>query len=178
MKEKYLKFKYFKPAIVLGLITTVICALLIVTSSLLPDTSGELTDKLHKACAELMGEGTFYISEDHAVTFENINKVIFKNEDKSTAFEITVGGFKPPDGITLLIAMNPDGTVRGVIPLQIKDDPGIGTRINDAKFLAQFVNADADSEFDGITGATYSARGVMEAVKIAVKAYENLWVIQ
>jgi electron transport complex protein RnfG len=168
--SKHIKWEYLKPAVVLGVITTVTSAVLIITASLLPDMSGELTEKLRQACIDLMGEGEFQIAES---TPDNINKLIIK-DDGSVAFEITTSGFKPPDGITVLVAMNDNGSVRGVIPTTIKDDPGIGTRVNNPAFLEQFVNADSDSEFDSITGATYSARGVAQAVNIAIEVWREL----
>jgi Na+-translocating ferredoxin:NAD+ oxidoreductase RnfG subunit len=171
--KKYLKFKYLKPAIVLGSITTIISTLLIVTSSLLPDTSNIITERLRVACVELMGEGEFFISEDFE-HLEQVNKVIIKADDRSLAFEITTGGFKPPDGITVLVAMNKDGTVRGVVPVLIKDTPSYGNKTKNPDFLAQFENGNAASEFDGVTGATYSSKGVIEAVFIAIEIHEHI----
>jgi electron transport complex protein RnfG len=182
MNKLDIKLNHFKPAIVLGILMTIVSTALIVTSNFLPDTSDMITEKLQNACVKLMGEGEYsimlfsdtYSGED--ALDARVNKVIGKTDDDSVVgFEITTGGFKPPDGITVLVAMNTtDGTVRGVVPITIKDDPGIGTRINNEDFLAQFVNATSDSEFDGITGATYSAKGVFEAVDIAIEAYERL----
>jgi Na+-translocating ferredoxin:NAD+ oxidoreductase RnfG subunit len=166
-----IKLSHFKPAIVLGLLTTIVSAALIVTASLLPDMSHVLTDKLREACVQLMGEGEFELAEDAP---DAVNKLIRK-DDGQIAFEITTGGFKPPDGITVLVAMNSDGSVRGVIPVAIKDTPSYGNRVREPAFLEQFADADSDSEFDGITGATYSSRGVIEAVEIALAVWEEYY---
>ena len=173
----FLKFRYFKPALVLGLITTVISAALIVTSNFLPDTSEEMTDKLHDSCVELMGEGEYNIltvgldySEE---LLDKVNKVIKKkNDDSVVAFEITTSGYKP-DSITVLVAVNEYGTVIGIIPLSVNDSPGYSDKVRNPDFLAQFTGATPNSEFDGITGATYSANGVIEAVEIALEPWRE-----
>jgi len=174
------KFEMFKPAIVLTVITVIISAVLIITANFMPDTSGVITDKLRNKCVELMGEGEFELVLDKP---DLVDKMIVK-DDGSVAFEITVRGYKP-DGLTLLVAMNGDGSVRGVAVIAVRDDPGIGTKVEDPGFLSRFVNADSpvsivrgtpkdDNEIEGITGATYSAKGVADAVNIAMEVYSQL----
>jgi Na+-translocating ferredoxin:NAD+ oxidoreductase RnfG subunit len=174
MKEKYFKLEYFKPAITLGFITTVISALLIITANLIPDNSHEMTDKLRDACIELMGEGTYFLVEDYEKP-ANISKIIRKSDGTAGAFEVITSGYNP-DSITALVAMDTDGTVRGVYLLSIKDSPGYDKRVNTPEFLSQFIASTADSQFDSVTGATRSSKGIIDAVNIAIEAYE--WFIE
>jgi electron transport complex protein RnfG len=182
------------PAIVLGGITGVISLLLVVSSSLIPDTSGTLSEKLRSICVSLMGEGEYRLLNDDWEAEgmkiskpDNVNKLILNSDDEKTiAFEITASGYKPPDGITVLVAMNPDGSVKGVAPVTIKDDPGIGTRIENPAFLNSFAGAfgkvdlvksesNSDNKVMAVTGATYSSRGVVDAVNIAIETYGKLY---
>jgi len=174
MREKYFKWKYFKPAVTLGLITTVMSTILIVTASLIPDMSGVMTDKLHAACVELMGEGEFSIMELDNLP-NGVNKLIIKEGTllpQGIAFEITATGYNP-DSITALVAMNNNGTIRGVYLLSVKDSPGYDKRVNTPDFLSQFTGATADSQFDSVTGATRSSEGVIKAINIAIETYER-----
>lgn len=181
-----------KPALVLCAITTVISTVLIISSSFLPDTSNIIGEKLLNACKTLMGEGEYAIVDDwEAAGYDiakpvSVNKLIRKQGSDIVAMEISAAGFKPPDGITALVAINPDGSVLGVVPVLIKDTVGYGDRTHDADFLSGFIGKTsavkimkgvgdpAENEVMGITGATYSAQGVADAVNTALAVYAEM----
>ncbi len=184
--------KYIKPVIVLSLITTIVSALLIVTYNLTyVDTSGIITDELMEKCVYLMGEGDYSIVTDwqadgYAIEKpENVEKLI-KKSDGSVAFQIVTSGYNK-NGLDLLIAMNDDGTIKGVSIVSISETPGLGTKVNDAAFLDSLAgigdsvtivkNAPANEcEVQAVTGATYSSKGVAEAINIAIDTYREMGV--
>lgn len=180
-----------KPALVLAVITTLISALLIVAHNLTyVDTSGIITEKLREKCVALMGEGEFSIMTDEMWNEEGysyekpeeIEKVIIK-DDGSVAYEIVVNGYSK-DGLDLLIAMNNDGSVKGISVISMKETPGLGTKVNDEAFLGKFSGKSeavtivktapmAENEIQGVTSATYSSEGVADAVNIAIETFAN-----
>lgn len=180
-----------KPALVLAVITTLISALLIVAHNLTyVDTSGIITEKLREKCVALMGEGEFSIMTDEMWNEEGysyekpeeIEKVIIK-DDGSVAYEIVVNGYSK-DGLDLLIAMNNDGSVKGISVISMKETPGLGTKVNDEAFLVKFSGKSeavtivktaptAENEIQGVTSATYSSEGVADAVNIAIETFAN-----
>ncbi|MCH5199619.1 MAG: FMN-binding protein [Oscillospiraceae bacterium] len=180
----------FKPTIVLTAITSIVALLLIVTHIFTyADTSGIITDKLMSACVEAMGEGEFVIVSDWQAEGygiekpDNVEKLI-KKSDGSIAFEIITNGYSK-NGLDLLIAMNSDGSVKAVSVVSVTDTPGLGTKVNDSSFLAQFSGKTgqltavknqpkSEDEVQAVTGATYSSKGVTEAVNIAVEVYSQL----
>ena len=180
----------FKPTIVLTAITTIVALLLIVTHSFTyVDTSGMITDKLMSACVETMGEGEFEIVADWQAEGygiekpDNVEKLI-KKSDGSIAFEIITNGYSK-NGLDLLIAMNTDGSVKAVSVVSLSETPGLGTKVQDSAFLAQFSGKTdrlavvkkqpgLDNEIQAVTGATYSSTGVTEAVNIAIDVYSQL----
>lgn len=184
--------KYIKPVIVLSLITTIVSALLIVTYNLTyVDTSGIITDELMEKCIYLMGEGDYSIVTDwkadgYAIDKpENVEKLI-KKSDGSVAFQIVTSGYNK-NGLDLLIAMNDDGTIKGTAIVSISETPGLGTKVNDAAFLDSLAgignsitivkNAPAnENEVQAVTGATYSSKGVAEAINIAIDTYREMGV--
>jgi electron transport complex protein RnfA len=177
--KDYLKFKYFKPALILCIITTLISGVLILSSKfILPDLSDVLTESLHSACVSLMGEGEFELVDDwEAAGFniprpDSISKLIIK-DDGTISFEVIASGYKP-NSITALIAMNDDGSVSGVVLVTVDDSPGFREKVFDPDFLSQFVNTTDVSQFMGITGATYSSQGVADAVNTAIEVYAAL----
>ena len=80
-------------------------------------------------------------------------------------------GFK--DYIKMLVAVNPDCTVKGVEIVSMSETSGIGTKAKDASFLGQFANLDETSvkrDVDTIAGATKTTKPVINAV--AASLYE------
>lgn len=181
-------FDNFKPTIVLTCITTIVAVLLVLTHQFTyVDTSNMITDKLMSALTEVLGEGDFSIVSDWneygAEKPENVEKLI-KKSDGSLAFEIVTDGYSKK-GLDLVIAMNSDGSVKGVSVVSLGETPGLGTKVQNESFLSLFTgkkgeveivkNAPAkDSEVQGVTGATYSSKGVARAVNIAIDTYGKL----
>ena len=181
-------FDNFKPTIVLTCITTIVALLLVVTHQFTyVDTSNMITDKLMSALTEVMGEGDYSIVSDWneygAEKPENVEKLI-KKSDGSLAFEIVTDGYSKK-GLDLVIAMNSDGSVKGVSVVSLGETPGLGTKVQNESFLSLFSgkkdqveivkNAPTkDSEVQGVTGATYSSKGVAKAVNIAIETYKTL----
>lgn len=179
-----------KPALVLALITVFISALLIVAHNLTyVDTSGIITEKLREKCVLLMGEGEYSMvtDDDWNSSFsyekpEEISRVIKKN-DGTIAYEIVVTGYSK-NGLDLLIAMNSDGSIKGITVVGITETPGLGTKVNDSAFLDKFsgkkenvsivkTSPKDDSEIEAVTSATYSSKGVAKAVNIAISTYSE-----
>lgn len=183
-----IKFDNFKPTVVLTCVTTIVAVLLVVTHQFTyVDTSNVITDKLNSALTEVMGEGEYSIVSDWkeygAEKPDNVEKLI-KKSDGSLAFEIVTDGYSKK-GIDLVVAMDSNGTVKGVSVVSLGETPGLGTKVRNDSFLSQFKgkidiveivkNAPAkDSEVQGVTGATYSSKGVAKAVNIAIETYKQL----
>lgn len=183
-----------KPTIVLSIVTTIISALLIGAHDLTyVDTSGIITPKLEEKCITLMGEGSYSIIPDwieagYAIEKpDNVSKLIAK-DDGSLAFEIIANGYNK-GGLDLLIAMNPDGSVRGISVVSITETPGLGTNINNSEFLSLFEGLSenavivkktpsAENEVEAVTGATYSSKGTASAVNTAINVYREMGAIR
>ena len=180
----------FIPMIVLTAITTIVALLLIATHAFTyVDTSGIITDKLMSACVEAMGEGEYTIVADWQADGygiekpDNVEKLI-KKSDGSIAFEIITNGYSK-NGLDLLVAMNADGSVKAVSIVSVTDTPGLGTKVQDGDFLAQFSGKSgqlsivknqptSDDEIQAVTGATYSSTGVTKAANIAIEVYSQM----
>lgn len=87
------------------------------------------------------------------------------------------------DSVRLLLGVGPDGRVTGARILAHRETPGLGDRITAAAWLAQlrglgpasppraFIPAAAGGDFDGMTGATITARAVLAAVRDALRRF-------
>ena len=73
-----------------------------------------------------------------------------------------------------MVGFDTSGAVCGVNILQISETAGLGSRVNDAGYLAQYKgSAEAKNigQIDVLTGATVSSKAVMNGVNSAIEAY-------
>lgn len=189
MKKKEWNPKSAIPIVALSIFTLVLSSVLIVSYNLTyKDTSG-MTDKLQEACESLMGEGEYTIITDwkaagYAIDKPSTVQKLIQKDDGSIAFEIVTKGYSK-NGIDALIAMNPDGSIKGVVLISVTDTPGLGTKVKDEDFLSKFegingavtvtkFEAQNENEVQAISGATYSSKGVVTGVNIALEVYQQM----
>jgi len=76
--------------------------------------------------------------------------------------------------IQVTVGLNPEG---GIIKVQVvaADDetPGLGTKVKEESFLKQFIGGKNIVRADSIASATYSSRGVENAVNQALRIYDE-----
>ncbi len=85
--------------------------------------------------------------------------------------------------IKVMVGFKPDGSIQNIVVLEQKETPGLGTKMKDEKFLAQFreknpsvfnVKVTKDGgEVDALTGATITSRAFGEAVQMAYDEFEK-----
>lgn len=82
-------------------------------------------------------------------------------------------GFK--DKINMLVAVNSDLTVKSVKIVSLSETSGIGTKIQEQRFLDSFINKSKPvaKQVDIISGATKSSKPVIDAVDKAIEQVEK-----
>lgn len=168
--------KSFTPPLVLALVCVAVSGLLAFANQLTaPRIAQAQEEKLSKSLVEVFGEADYKTLDK---SFENVNQVI-TDEKKRAVFDITVDGYSK-DGIQALIGIDGDGKICGIGIVSLKETTGIGTRIEANDYIGKFIGLD-NSDFPDdtiISGATYSSKGMRNAVSIAMKTYaENKEVI-
>ncbi len=165
-----------KPPLVLTVICSVVSALLIIVyNATYVDTTGIITDDLNKALVEIYGDAEYTMlkNEDGTVlAYEGVTSVIV-NEKNQIAFEIISDGYAK-EGIHVLIGVSDNG-IEGISFIELGETPGLGTNVRDNHdFVKQFLGVKNDNfEFNALTGATYSSKGVKNAVNTALTAYQE-----
>lgn len=188
--------KLYTPTLVLGIIVVLIsCVLILMTELVIPDTSGVLTTKMQEACTAIMGEGNFEIVADWKAAGYSIDKpdvvqsLVRKDGSDDLAFHVVTDGYSA-GGIDVLVVIDGSGLVKGTAFVANGDTPGIGSRADNAAFLAQFNGMSrksviahkaitgstpkAGTDFQALTGATYTSKGVAKAVGIAASVYGSM----
>jgi electron transport complex protein RnfG len=82
-------------------------------------------------------------------------------EGKGKGFEGLIG---------VMVGISKDGTLLDIAITTQKETPGVGSRVTEASFTDRFKGLSTKRELkvDGISGATYSSKGVMSAVNKAI----------
>lgn len=77
------------------------------------------------------------------------------------------------DDISMMIGVSNEGTVTGLVIRDMNETFGLGAKaLNDANFLAQFLNTSGDAEVgtnvDAVTGATVTSKAITRSINSAV----------
>ena len=168
------------PALVLMIICVVISGLVIGVHTLTyEDLTGVMTDELKTGCEDIFPDGNFEMlldKEGNPVTFkEGIISVIVDKENKSCVFEISADGYEK-GGLHVLVGINAEGKSEGIYFLEITETKGLGTKVQNDSFLSGLIGISSSDEAQGaavVTGATYSSKGMKDAVSLAFEVYEQ-----
>ena len=181
-----------KKSLLITVLAIILCgALLLGASSLTAGMYLENSRELHlKDLQTLLPGATEFTVEPY--DGEDANIVSVHKADIGYVIETNTYGYAGP--ITVLVGVNKDGKVTGIVVRDLQETPGLGANaLSDFEFLAQFLNktgsfevatsgadafsgATAEAEVaegeatpvDAITGATVTSKAVVRCVNSAV----------
>ncbi len=171
------------PSVVLTMICIVVCALLVVAYNVTyVDNTGILTDDLKSGCVSIFGDADYKIltktddnNQKTVLTFDIAKNIIVNSNNDNIIFEIVVKGYKK-DGLDILIGIDQSKNIKGVKIVSISETPGLGTKVNNENYLSKFNDIndlEKIKQVDSISGATYSSKGVKNAVSTALKLFND-----
>lgn len=162
-----------KPTLVLTLICIIVSALLVFANALTVDKIAEAEQEaLNESLVSVLGEGTNPQKSSYTTDDTTIDG-IYTDDKNQVAFEMTVDGYSK-GGLYLLVGIDEDGKVSGVSIITISETKGLGTKVQDDSFISQFIGAtDTNYEFEKVTGATFSSKGMKSAVDTALTIYNE-----
>lgn len=167
MKDKIL------PTIVLTIICVVAAVLLALAYEGTKDSIAKQKELKFSSTVELLfGECEIKMVND---TFGvDAIKNIAVTTDGKTAVEVVADGYSK-GGIDVLIGFDEAGKLCGIEFVSLGETPGLGSKVRDIPtFREQFIGATDDSySFDTISGATFSSKGMKNAVDTALKVYNE-----
>lgn len=103
---------------------------------------------------------------------ESAIKAIAVTSKGQTAIQVTADGYSK-EGINILVGIDENGEISGIEFVSLGETPGLGSKVRDnADFREQFYGASQSGvEIDTISGATFSSKGMKNAVDTALKVY-------
>ena len=113
-----------------------------------------------------------------------INKIVLPAKKDGKIFELAYGASAMGyiDVIEVMVGFKPDGEIIGISIMRNIETPGLGSRISEAEFTAQFTGIDLETnklspeggKIDAISGATNSSIGVIKAVAVAIEQFPQI----
>ncbi len=164
-----------KPVIVLTVICTVVAGLLGLTNNITqPIIQENARIAADAARIALLPEATDGFDEVE-VDIENVvDMFVAKN---GAGYTVTTQGQGYGGMIKFITAFDGDGNIVSLSILEMAETPGIGDKIEDPTFLDQFVGKNEEftsSNVDLISGSTISSNATLDAMNLAVKAYNEV----
>ena len=165
--------KIFKPIVVLCVICIVMTGALAATNGVTaPIIEAATIAAQNAARTELLPEADNFTQVD--VQVENVSGVYVA--DNGTGAVITCHGKGYGGNITVMVAFNPDSSVKQIKITEQAETAGLGTKIvSEASFQESFAGLPAAdftvSDIAAISGATISSKAVTAAVNAAIDAY-------
>lgn len=132
--------------------------------------SAVTVDDVNAAAVEVLAEGDSF--EEVSVEADNV-KFILKAAN-GTGYVVNAKGEGFEDTISVVVGFDADKNITGVKVLGISDTPGLGTQVADAEYLEQFVGKAEISEDIVVSGASFSSKGLNDAVRAAIEAMKGV----
>lgn len=88
------------------------------------------------------------------------------------AFVVSVRGFNPA-GMVFLVGVDSSGAVSGVEIIQQNESADWWEMIEDAGFIGRLIGNTAGTAFDGVSGATVTARALYDGTQAALNYFVN-----
>jgi electron transport complex protein RnfG len=99
---------------------------------------------------------------------------------QAVAYSASAKGYH--DLIEVMVGVDPEGTLTGISIMTHTETPGLGARIVEPGFTAQFAGLDLETaklsaeggKVDALSGATFSTMGVITAVDTALEEFPQI----
>ena len=170
--------RVFKPIVVLCVICIVITGALAATNSVTaPIIQAATIAAQNAARAELLPEAEGAFTKVEGVEVENVSDIYTADNGVGTIITSSDKGYSST--VVVMVAFDPDGTIKQVKIQSQGETAGVGTKIENESFWSQYTGLPAetitlDQQVDRITGASISSSAVNDAVNFAIAAYNAI----
>ena len=162
------------PSLVLTVICVVASALLVFAHELTKENIAKQKEQEFSSSVEaLFGKTDSKLVEGD---FGDGIEAVAVTPDGRTAIQVVADGYSK-GGINILVGIDENGKISGIEFVSLGETPGLGSKVRDIpEFRERFYGSGSSAEassVDGISGATFSSKGMMKAVGQALDAYNN-----
>ena len=162
-----------KPTLVLTIICVAASLLLVLAYEMTKDRISEQKEKKFNSSVEsLFGECESHLINDNFGNDEIVEIAV--TSDGKTAVQVCTDGYSK-GGINILVGIDENGAISGIEFVSLGETPGLGSKVRDeSSFCEQFIGIkEAPEDFDAISGATFSSKGMKHAISTAMNVYNE-----
>lgn len=170
--------KIYKPIVVLCVICLVITGALAATNSVTAPIIAEATIAAQNAARQELVPGAASFTKVEGVEAANVSDIY---QADTGEYVITSAAKGYGGTMTVMIAFEPDGTIKQLKVTEAQETQGIGSNVaNKADYWAKYTGLDGTRELvlnqdvDAYSGATISSRALNSAVNAAIAAYNAI----
>lgn len=165
-----------------GLPVTVLLIICIVVGSLLAVVN-QFTAPLIAINEEKANNETYFTALPEADAFtalacdiDGVTAVL--QADNGAGYVITAESNGYGGEVPAAVSFDTEGNIIRVVMMSNDETPGLGQKVTEPSFAEQFAGIPAQEltldEIDTITGATISSRAAMNAINLAIEAYQEI----
>ncbi len=161
------------PPVILTIICVVASALLVFAHELTKENiSEQKAQRFSQSVEALFGKtDSTLLDTDFG---EDSIEAIAVTPDGKTAIQVIADGYAK-GGINILVGIDENGAVSGIEFVSLGETPGLGSKVRDIpEFREEFYGlTESGVQVDGISGATFSSKGMTAAVDTALRVYNE-----
>ncbi len=167
MKDKVI------PTLVLTIICVASALLLVLAHEATKENIAEQKESKFSDSVEKLFGKTDITLLDTTFGNDNIEAIAVTPEGK-TAVQVIADGYSK-EGINILVGIDENGKISKIEFISLGETPGLGSKVKDNEdFREQFYGKSASPvELDAVSGATFSSKGMKNAVEEALDVYNN-----
>ena len=170
------KADFVMPIVVLLLICLVMSGLLAGTNFITEPiiTEGNLA-RAEQARIDALPEADGFAKLDVALEGSTVTEVNEATNGAGYVFMVETTGYGAKGSLQIICSINSEGKIVSTNTLAHDETPGLGTKVTEDGFRAQFVGKDASMQgVDTISGATISSGAYVRAIADVFAVYETI----
>ena len=161
----------FAPVIVLVCICLVASFLLAGVYQITKPVIDERTEETKSAARKkVLPDGNSFVQVTDVELPEGVVDCFKADNGAGYVFSVENKGMEA--GLKLMIGIDINSMISGISVIEHNETAGIGTKVLADDNLAKFVGCTSEDKVDGVTGATFTSKGVALGVSNAFAAYE------
>jgi electron transport complex protein RnfG len=161
----------FGPTVILFLICGIIAVALVGTYQVTAPVieQGEIT-AANEARKLVLPAGDSFTEVEGINLPDGVSEVYKADNDAGYVIRSAANGYGGP--VTFMIGVGADGSVVAISLFSHSETPGLGTRVGEEAYLANYLGKVDPQTVDAITGATRTSNALKNALAQALSAYE------
>ena len=170
--------RVFKPIVVLVVICIIVTGALAATNKVTkPIIDEAIRVAQEQARKELLPDADNFTKVE-GVAVENVSDIYTADNGVGTVITCSAKGYGGT--VTVMVAFNPDDTIKQIKVTEAAETKGIGSNVATDSFLAQFDGMDGTQNitlgqgYDAYSGATISSKALFAAINDCINCYNEL----